>query len=440
MKRFLVITTSVLLLTLFFPTKSHSADLTGPKVSQRSSTSFVDATNDGVIIDIYYQVEDESGVDETRVPDTFIRLPGNERDTSLRARPTLISGNTNNGSWLARFSYSKGIPPGIYVASTSMWYDTQNNPSLVPADVTTRVDNLNITSTAGTNTKPTNLRCNTPGQIYSEEEVKNRLSASLFCTFTVTSLRNGYTIKAFIDQIPNNAPTPIFIHNNDEIIYPRSLAPTKIGKTFNLTNTVAGVYVLRIILEFLDFPELTQAYSVKLSESGINETPTPSPTPNPTPTTPNACIKEGAMKRVDGLQYVCIYDGTKLVYLTEVDAAPFLELKEAKIALEKVTAAARFQRASLFVEAKRLKDKTMQKAIFDQIDIWDDFLRKYSSQEPSSEYVKTGETELVQLSLSTTKLIALSKKPISITCIKGKLTKKVSGTNPKCPKGYKVKA
>ena len=26
-----------------------------------------------------------------------------------------------------------------------------------------------------------------------------------------------------------------------------------------------------------------------------------------------------------------------------------------------------------------------------------------------------------------------------ITCIKGKTTKKVSGTNPKCPKGYKVK-
>jgi hypothetical protein len=27
-----------------------------------------------------------------------------------------------------------------------------------------------------------------------------------------------------------------------------------------------------------------------------------------------------------------------------------------------------------------------------------------------------------------------------ITCVKGKLTKKVNGINPKCPKGYKVKA
>ena len=34
---------------------------------------------------------------------------------------------------------------------------------------------------------------------------------------------------------------------------------------------------------------------------------------------------------------------------------------------------------------------------------------------------------------------AISNSKVSITCIKGKITKKVSGTNPKCPKGYKVK-
>ena len=33
-----------------------------------------------------------------------------------------------------------------------------------------------------------------------------------------------------------------------------------------------------------------------------------------------------------------------------------------------------------------------------------------------------------------------SNKKVTISCIKGKTTKKVSGTNPKCPKGYKVKA
>jgi len=36
--------------------------------------------------------------------------------------------------------------------------------------------------------------------------------------------------------------------------------------------------------------------------------------------------------------------------------------------------------------------------------------------------------------------VSYSKSGGSITCTKGKLTKKVLGTNPKCPKGYKVKA
>jgi hypothetical protein len=35
---------------------------------------------------------------------------------------------------------------------------------------------------------------------------------------------------------------------------------------------------------------------------------------------------------------------------------------------------------------------------------------------------------------------AVSKPKVSITCIKGKATIKVSGANPKCPKGYRIKA
>jgi hypothetical protein len=37
----------------------------------------------------------------------------------------------------------------------------------------------------------------------------------------------------------------------------------------------------------------------------------------------------------------------------------------------------------------------------------------------------------------------VTPKPVgtkkTIVCVKGKTIKKVSGTNPKCPKGYKVK-
>ncbi|MFM8842838.1 MAG: hypothetical protein ACKOFJ_01240, partial [Actinomycetota bacterium] len=33
----------------------------------------------------------------------------------------------------------------------------------------------------------------------------------------------------------------------------------------------------------------------------------------------------------------------------------------------------------------------------------------------------------------------ISSKKVTITCVKGKQTKKVSGANPKCPQGFKKK-
>ena len=59
----------------------------------------------------------------------------------------------------------------------------------------------------------------------------------------------------------------------------------------------------------------------------------------------------------------------------------------------------------------------------------------------------TGSTNLVlsyskTISLLTRKILAptkQSKGSLTITCIKGKLTKKVTAVNPKCPVGYKKK-
>jgi hypothetical protein len=65
------------------------------------------------------------------------------------------------------------------------------------------------------------------------------------------------------------------------------------------------------------------------------------------------------------------------------------------------------------------------------------------SQRGNGEY--EAETKLVQFEVSSETdpaLVALSssvKKKLTLTCVKGKLTKKVTGTSPKCPTGYKVK-
>ena len=52
-----------------------------------------------------------------------------------------------------------------------------------------------------------------------------------------------------------------------------------------------------------------------------------------------------------------------------------------------------------------------------------------------------GTTTIAPISTTATVMITGTVAPTkkTITCIKGKKTKKVSGTNPKCPKGYKVK-
>ena len=52
---------------------------------------------------------------------------------------------------------------------------------------------------------------------------------------------------------------------------------------------------------------------------------------------------------------------------------------------------------------------------------------------------QAGSATLAPISTTATVMIAGSVAKKTITCVKGKKTKKVSGTNPKCPKGYKVK-
>jgi hypothetical protein len=51
-------------------------------------------------------------------------------------------------------------------------------------------------------------------------------------------------------------------------------------------------------------------------------------------------------------------------------------------------------------------------------------------------------TEVVKTEPVKTEVAAAPKKAVAIkviSCAKGKITKKVSGTNPKCPAGYKKK-
>ena len=54
---------------------------------------------------------------------------------------------------------------------------------------------------------------------------------------------------------------------------------------------------------------------------------------------------------------------------------------------------------------------------------------------------QAGTTTLAPISASATVMIAGAAAPSrkTITCVRGNKSKKVSGTNPKCPTGYKLK-
>jgi hypothetical protein len=49
------------------------------------------------------------------------------------------------------------------------------------------------------------------------------------------------------------------------------------------------------------------------------------------------------------------------------------------------------------------------------------------------------DAKLVEDNAAAGKAAADAKKKATVTCVKGKLTKKVTAVNPKCPAGYKKK-
>ena len=54
--------------------------------------------------------------------------------------------------------------------------------------------------------------------------------------------------------------------------------------------------------------------------------------------------------------------------------------------------------------------------------------------------VTNPQTRHPSVSAAAAASVAKANKKVTITCVKGKLTKKVSGAAPKCPAGYKKKS
>jgi hypothetical protein len=189
---------------------------------------------------------------------------------------------------------------------------------------------------------------------------------------------------------------PTFNYANDQIIYPVVLAPQKIGKTFNLIGTFAGEYTLRIIVEFLGFPNLTQTFTVKLSETSNGQLPAAG-------SESKAAADKASVTNIQQVEF----DTVKNDYETMM-----LRIANLKIKYPNNSNLIGMEAKMLTLPIILGKDLSTAKYNIVSVNKWLDGNEKV--------WEKT------------------QKKPI--TCIKGKLTKKVTGLNLKCPKGYKVKA
>jgi hypothetical protein len=124
------------------------------------------------------------------------------------------------------------------------------------------------------------------------------------------------------------------------------------------------------------------------------------------------------------------------------------EEAEARSAVEKAAAE---QKAKLEEQAKaaaelKVKEEAERKATAESIAAYNIIVEKNAAEvkaKQDADAKAAAEKVLADAKAQAAKIIADAKakamKKISITCIKGKLTKKVTSVNPKCPAGYKKK-
>lgn len=118
------------------------------------------------------------------------------------------------------------------------------------------------------------------------------------------------------------------------------------------------------------------------------------------------------------------------------DAEAFLKLQIAKEELD-----------ANMVAAKMIADAAANQQVQELFSRWQNILKVKGASLPSNvltsinqEFVSVRQTlDIANLASLNAQIKSLERLKVSITCIKGKLTKKLTSINPKCPTGFKQK-
>ena len=156
---------------------------------------------------------------------------------------------------------------------------------------------------------------------------------------------------------------------------------------------------------------------------------------------PQPCEKIYASKMVMNQKFYCTMRETKLVWLAEkeINLAVWQELRSYQNAKSKSL-------LNLVLKAKKSNPEQVKSLD----NFWSDYNQSISNvpvamKESIQEFIfidtqfESYLQKFYALESSFSKANLNPEKKITITCVKGKLVKKISGSSPTCPAGYKVK-
>ena len=192
----------------------------------------------------------------------------------------------------------------------------------------------------------------------------------------------------------------------------------------------SGTYPLDVlVVYFTEFgkQDLRQTF-------GFISFATPTPTPNLTPA-PALCSREGVRINLASQIYICVDVDGLLNFLPQIEGERLLIIKKEKIRI--LNKASELIYLLKSASKKNLRNET-------RITVQDSIseISQYESKYRVSKIVQfdsisaDNEVQILEKKVASIMTIIASQK-VTISCKKGKLVKKITAVNPKCPSGYK---
>ena len=169
-----------------------------------------------------------------------------------------------------------------------------------------------------------------------------------------------------------------------------------------------------------------------IKEAAAKFVPISKPTPTPAPA---LCSREGVTINLASQRYICIDVDGVLNFLPQIEGERLLLIKKEKIKILNKTSELIYLLKSA---SKKNLSNEIKVTVQDSISEISQYESKYrDSKIIQFDYISAdNEVQILEKKVASVMTIIASQK-VTISCKKGKLVKKITAVNPKCPTGYK---